>query len=266
VAAARASGHRVELLSKPTPLQEVFAEADGTFTAQLHAAASFGGDYPPPGAGWAKVFSGKPDQAYWNGGPDGPVAKVGQCYNDGTCDAIGIARTYVQFDIRALHGATILNIPAQTSGAEFNAHETYAPSCNGGGRDIAVDLEHVAPFGSGLTWRNQQTSFPGPIGGPRAEMHGYSSSCGPAWIGWGVGTRFGTPTTSPAPTLWPSCCTPTTRTSSGRGRSSTTSRCWCTTTGRPTRRRTRPRRPAPRRWAAARIRRSRATSTTRRVR
>jgi hypothetical protein len=189
VASARASGHPVELRSKRTPAQEVFAEADGTFTAQLHASASFGGDYPPPGAGWAKVFSGKPDQAYWNGGPDGGVAKVGQCYNDGTCNGIGIARTYVQFDIRALHGATILNLPGQTSGAEFNAHETFAPSCNGGGRDIAVDLEHVLPFGDGLTWRNQQTSFPGPIGGPRAEMHGYNAGCGPAWIGWGVGDQ-----------------------------------------------------------------------------
>ncbi|GIH14857.1 LamG-like jellyroll fold domain-containing protein [Rugosimonospora africana] len=201
VAAAHASGRRVEVLSQRTAAQEVFAEPDGTFTARLHAvgparagetrhaAAASGGDFPPPGAGWAKVFSGKPDQAYWNGGPDGPVAKVGQCYNDGTCNGIGIARTYVQFDIRALHGATILNIPGQTSGAEFNAHEVYAPSCNGGGRDIAVDLEHVLPFGEGLTWRNQQSSFPGAIGGPRAEMHGYNASCGPAWIGWGVGDQ-----------------------------------------------------------------------------
>ena len=193
VAAAHGSGRRVEVRSRRTPAQEIFAEPDGTFTAQLHpttaAVAASGGDYPPPGAGWAKVFSGKPDQAYWGGGLDGPLAKVGQCYNDGTCNGVGIARTYVQFDIRALHGAVIRNVPGQTSGAEFNAHEVYAPSCSGGGRDIAVDLEHVLPFGAGLTWRGQQTSFPGAIGGPRAEMHGYDVNCGPAWIGWGVGDQ-----------------------------------------------------------------------------
>ncbi len=146
-------------------------------------------DYLVPFAGWTKVFSGKPDQSYWGGGIDDGWGKVGYC-GWGGCNSIGTSRTYAEFDIRALHGAVILNIPGWTSGAEFNAHEAYAPTCHPpAGTDYAVDLEHVTPFDGSLTWNRQQGSFPGPIGGARWEVHGYDGSCGPAWIGWGVGDQ-----------------------------------------------------------------------------
>ncbi|MFD0688738.1 LamG domain-containing protein [Actinomadura fibrosa] len=155
-------------------------------------------DWWAPMGGWAKVFRGKPGSSFWNGGGDVEppgrfggqnLGKVGQCWNDGTCNGIQAARTYVQFDIRALHGAQIIT-PGGSSGAEFNAHEVYAPACSApAGRDVAVDLLHVNAFDGGLTWGGQQQSFPAPIGGPRAEMHGHDpgGACGPSNIGWGVG-------------------------------------------------------------------------------
>jgi len=159
-------------------------------------------DFGVPFAGWAKVFSGKAGTSYWYGGgdveaPDTRFAgqnlgKVGRCWEDGTCNGIGTARTYVQFDIRALHGAVIVNVPNVTTGAEFNAHEIWAPACGRSGHNWAVDLEHANPFDGNLAWSRQQPSFPGAIGGPRWEAHGYANDArcaSPAWIGWGVGDQ-----------------------------------------------------------------------------
>ncbi|MEU5884984.1 LamG-like jellyroll fold domain-containing protein [Spirillospora sp. NPDC047279] len=158
-------------------------------------------DLNMPMAGWAKVFQGKPGNSYWYGGGDvesgGPfdglnLGKVGQCWNNGYCNGIAAARTYVQFDIRSLHGANIISVPNVTSGAEFNAHEVYAPACSApAGREFGINLHHANPFDSSLDWGNQKTTLSGAIGGPRRVMHGYATSgdCGPAWIGWGVGDQ-----------------------------------------------------------------------------
>ncbi|MGW3653482.1 LamG domain-containing protein [Streptomyces sp. NPDC000878] len=157
-------------------------------------------DWWVPFGGWAKVFSGKLDSSFWHGGGDVEppgrfggqnLGKVGKCWlASGTCNGIGAARTFVQFDIRGLHGAQVVT-PNGLSGAEFNAHEVYAPACGGGSRRFGVSLVHANPFGSDLTWRNSQKEFPAPIGGTRREMHGYEpgGACGPANIGWGVGDQ-----------------------------------------------------------------------------
>jgi hypothetical protein len=53
-AQARATGRRVEVLSKRSETQEVFAEPNGTFTAQLHA----GPVRVRRGGGWANSWNG----------------------------------------------------------------------------------------------------------------------------------------------------------------------------------------------------------------
>ncbi|MEV5763950.1 LamG-like jellyroll fold domain-containing protein [Micromonospora sp. NPDC052213] len=138
-----------------------------------------------PQYGWAKVFAGKPDMAYWNGGMDGPEAKVGYCGFAG-CNGIGTARSYFQFDTRALAGATLL-------GAELNIREIWAPSC----APAPLRLYRTNPIGQGMTWRRGQPGW-----GTSAEpwhlttvsaAHGYGPSCPANWLGFDLGSNVVSP-------------------------------------------------------------------------
>ncbi|MFL6073817.1 MAG: LamG-like jellyroll fold domain-containing protein [Mycobacteriales bacterium] len=150
-------------------------------------------DYGVPDAGWAKVFSGHPYDSYWYGGGDVEndgrnLAKAGDCAWGSECDGIGLARSYFQFNISALHGAVVVGQAGVTTGAEFNVHEVYAPACSGAGHNYGLDLHAAPPFGPGLTWNNE-VAYPDIVDGTRWEMHGYSGACPPAGIGWGVGPQ-----------------------------------------------------------------------------
>ncbi|MFC7619376.1 LamG-like jellyroll fold domain-containing protein [Microlunatus sp. GCM10028923] len=128
-----------------------------------------------PRTGFAQVFSGYPGQAYWGGDGSG-VAKVGRCYEDGTCNGVGIARSYFTFDVKGMAGKHVL-------GAEFNAFLAYTPSCSA--REVgAWGTNRV---GSGTTWNNQ----PGVSGGIDLSSHnaagGWSSNCPSKWLGWQAG-------------------------------------------------------------------------------
>src|SRR4051794_23159136 len=106
-------------------------------------------DWYAPAAGWAKVFRGAPNTSYWNGGGDveAPgtrfagqnLAKVGYCGWPG-CNGIDMTRSFFQFDITGLHGARVVGQAGVTTGAEFNAHNVYSPTCNASGHNYAVDL------------------------------------------------------------------------------------------------------------------------------
>ncbi|MFI5889634.1 LamG-like jellyroll fold domain-containing protein [Actinoplanes sp. NPDC051513] len=177
---AAATGTRVEVGSARTGTRQVFAEPDGTFTMKISAAppgiAAAGLDYPPPSTGWAKVFSGHPDQSYWIGQGDDALAKIGNCAFAG-CNGIGTARSFWQFNISALRGAVIL-------GAEFNLHESYAPSCSARPfRVYQIDEMTSAP-----TWNRQPTGWYGPIAQPNVA-YGYNSSCPANWVGIPAGER-----------------------------------------------------------------------------
>ncbi|MCW3819642.1 LamG domain-containing protein [Micromonospora sp. DR5-3] len=94
--------------------------------------------------GWAKVFSGMPNQSYWFGGMDGGEAKVGQCWPSEACNGIAAARTYFQYDTGFLAGKRILT-------AVLNTTITYSPSC--GWRDLQLFIAN-GPIGGGTTWNN----------------------------------------------------------------------------------------------------------------
>jgi len=73
-------------------------------------------------SGWTKVFSGYPNQSYWNGANDVDTwAKVGYC-GWAFCNGIGITRAFFQFDTSSLSG-TILK-------ANLNTTVVYSPSCS----------------------------------------------------------------------------------------------------------------------------------------
>lgn len=123
-------GKPVEVTSRRDATTEVYANPNGTLTANLHAATvrapgqSILAGLPAPTApaqtGWAIVFSGYPNGSYWGGDGEG-VAKVGQCYNNGRCNGIGVARSYFQYNTGWLNGRIII-------GASFRALNVYSPS------------------------------------------------------------------------------------------------------------------------------------------
>ncbi|HEX6685136.1 MAG TPA: LamG-like jellyroll fold domain-containing protein [Candidatus Limnocylindrales bacterium] len=130
-------------------------------------------DYFPPGAGWTKVFEGNPNTGYWNGGVDDGLAKVGYCGWPG-CNGIGTTRSFFQFDITALRGAHIM-------GAEFNMHESHAPSCS----PRVFEVHQTGPIGGGTTWNNQP-GFWGWLGNHNVAL-GYNSNCPANWVGVDAG-------------------------------------------------------------------------------
>jgi hypothetical protein len=98
----------------------------------------------PARTGWAKVFSGYPNQSYWFGGMDGGEAKVGQCWPSAACQGIGVTRTYFQYDTGFLAGKQILKAVLDTT-------ITWSPSC--GMRDVQLFIAN-GQIGGGTTWNN----------------------------------------------------------------------------------------------------------------
>jgi RHS repeat-associated protein len=134
-------------------------------------------DYQRPiwESGWAKVFSGQPNTAYWLGGGDGGEAKVGYCGWSG-CNGIGTARSYFQYDHQGfLFGKNVIS-------AEFNALNRYSPSCQA----RWVDLWQTDPIGPGTTWNHRPPDWTRVFLGNRFVAHGYSASCPPQWLGFDV--------------------------------------------------------------------------------
>lgn len=132
-----------------------------------------------PQNAWAKVFKGKPDQAYWFGGLDGPEAKAGYCGYSG-CNGIGETRSYFQFHTGALAGANVLR-------AEFNVRESWAPSCAA----TPLQIYRTNPIDAGMTWNRGQPGWGG--GNPwllwdAPVAFGYSG-CPANWIGINVPTN-----------------------------------------------------------------------------
>ena len=126
-------------------------------------------------SGWAKVFSGHPNQSYWLGGGDDGIAKIGYCGWAG-CGSIATARSYFQYDHQGfLFGKNILY-------AEFNARMSYAPSC---GEKRWMDVWATEAIHGGTNWNNQPwhgRAFAGNYHG----SDGYSASCPPRRLGWDV--------------------------------------------------------------------------------
>ncbi|GLY25099.1 LamG-like jellyroll fold domain-containing protein [Micromonospora sp. NBRC 101691] len=94
---------------------------------------------------WTSVLSGNPGTAYWNSSGSPPWAQVGRCYEDGTCNGIGVARTYWQFDTSFLAGRLVVS-------ADLRLTAVLSPSC--GTRTHRVYLAPAA-INSGTTWNNQ---------------------------------------------------------------------------------------------------------------
>ncbi|MEU4806172.1 LamG-like jellyroll fold domain-containing protein [Actinosynnema sp. NPDC023587] len=149
-----------------TPDQGLLTGADTTYPVEID---------PDMGAGraaWALVY-GTPDryrgQSYWFGDSD-RTAKVGYSAWE---SPVVLARSYFQFDTSSLIGKHVL-------GAEFNAFETYAPSCEA----RPVGLHETGAVHAGTTWNTQPW-----IGQELGRHHvaaGYSSSCPAKWLGFDV--------------------------------------------------------------------------------
>lgn len=126
-----------------------------------------------PNVGWLKVFSGKAEDEYWNGGGDDSLAKVGQCYDrEGGCNGIGYSRSYWQFDITGLRGADIQR-------AEFNLHAVWSPSCQA----RTFQVWHTNPVGPATNFANQppQHTWRGPLAEPSGAWG--RSACPANWVG-----------------------------------------------------------------------------------
>jgi uncharacterized membrane protein len=119
--------------------------------------------------GFATVLSGFPNQSYWN---DNPRAGLCPTSYDSTCNGIGLARTYFQFDTGFLRGRRIL-----AAGTEFNAFNNWSTSCDA--RVVqAIGTDRVS---SGTTWANQPGS--GILLGERNVATG-RSGCPGEWLGF----------------------------------------------------------------------------------
>lgn len=148
------------------PDQELLTGPDTVYPVEID---------PDMGAGraaWALVY-GVPgqyrNQSYWFGDGDN-VAKVG--YSSHESPTV-LARSYFQFDTSALRGKHVLS-------AEFNALETWAPSC----QLREVGLHETGAIGPGTTWDAQP--WIGQELGRHNAAAGYSSSCPAKWLGFNV--------------------------------------------------------------------------------
>jgi hypothetical protein len=98
---------------------------------------------------WATALSGKPtDKYWWKSGAGSDIAQVGQCYNDGTCNNIGEAYFYFQFDTTGFG-----EVPHYE--ATLNTTIRHSPKCTSG--DVRKHHLHRATnfVTSGLTWNNK---------------------------------------------------------------------------------------------------------------
>ncbi|WP_203996132.1 LamG domain-containing protein [Virgisporangium aurantiacum] len=118
---------------------------------------------------WAKVFSGYPNDTYWNGGQDGNLGKVGQCprdFPDSDCRGIAAARTYYMFDTSFLVNRNVIK-------ADFLITATNGTMCDD--RSQTLFLVH-SDINGAMTWNNQP--------GSTALSHAPVSGCGNRGAGW----------------------------------------------------------------------------------
>ncbi|WP_173060824.1 hypothetical protein [Phytohabitans houttuyneae] len=118
---------------------------------------------------WAKVFSGYPDDEYWNGGNDDALGKVGRCpknFPNAYCGGIGVARTYFTFDTSFLSGRTV-------SLADLTIKATNGTQCDD--RTHRAYLAGAA-IHAGTNWNNQP--------GGTAVVDAAVSGCGDANAVW----------------------------------------------------------------------------------
>ncbi|MFD0318593.1 LamG-like jellyroll fold domain-containing protein [Streptomyces flavalbus] len=163
----RTAGVHVSLSARAMTLrpdQEMLRDADTVYPVSIDP------DVSPGLYGLSMVASGYPDQQYWQGGDDG-VAKVGTCAGWAGCNGADVHRSYFQWNTGSLVGKRIL-------GAEFNALETWAPSCTA----RPVEAKATEPLLSPTTWNRQPRELVSL--GSRTVAHGYSASCPDAWVGW----------------------------------------------------------------------------------
>lgn len=108
----------------------------------------------------------------WNGaGDEAGVAKVG--YSSWSSPTV-LYRSYFQFVTQDLNDKEIVS-------AEFNALETYAPSCT----DKWVDVWGTDAVNSSTVWNNQPWwDGTGIWLGNANEANGYSSTCPSKWLGF----------------------------------------------------------------------------------
>ncbi|ALG09752.1 LamG domain-containing protein [Kibdelosporangium phytohabitans] len=148
------------------PDQSLLTAPDTTYPVEIDP------DWSAGRAAWAMVY-GVPDrfrsQAYWFGDGDN-IAKVG--YSAWESPVVQ-ARSFFQFDTAGLIGKNIL-------GAEFNALETYAPSC----KAKPVILNETGAIHPGTTWINQP--WIGQQLGSHNVAAGYDASCPAKWLGFDV--------------------------------------------------------------------------------
>ncbi|MER7432888.1 LamG domain-containing protein [Nonomuraea rubra] len=121
---------------------------------------------------WNTVLSGKPSQVYARTSGAGPnVVQVGRCFEDGTCDGIGIARAYFQFDTRFLAGKRIIQ-------AAFETSVMYSPDCAPGGHNHVLSKSYNV-INDGTTWDNQPWGErPSPVSIPKGGNAKWGC---PAW-------------------------------------------------------------------------------------
>ncbi|MEU4746147.1 LamG domain-containing protein, partial [Actinosynnema sp. NPDC023658] len=132
-------------------------------------------------AGWAKVFSGKPDSKHWWGGGDvDSYAKVGRCSGLTGCTGsndIGATRSFWEFDTSFLNGKRVIDI-------SLNATILYSPRC--------ADAQHElwianSTFDANLTWNNQPGGTK--VGSANAQP-AYTGCAGNKGIGWKLGGYY----------------------------------------------------------------------------
>ncbi|MFC5684896.1 LamG domain-containing protein [Amycolatopsis mediterranei] len=96
-------------------------------------------------ATWNTVLSGKPGTAYPRTSGDGTWAQVGACYTpSGTCNKIGTARAYFQYDTGFLAGKRIL-------GATMNSTVVHSPNCSDQTHQLFMAFGTID---DGTTWDN----------------------------------------------------------------------------------------------------------------
>jgi hypothetical protein len=126
-------------------------------------------------ADWLEVQSGYPDTSVWR---QSGYQQVGDCAW-GNCNGVGVARSFFDWNISPLYGATVLS-------SQVNFTEVWSPTCTlPSGADGTVALEWTGPLANGQTWNNQ----PSPInwtGMNSAAMYGYSANCPSSGIGFDV--------------------------------------------------------------------------------
>jgi hypothetical protein len=100
---------------------------------------------------WATVLSGKPGTSYWNrsADPSNPsLAQLGRCYEDGTCNGIGAARTYWMFDTSFLAGKLVLE-------AFLDLDIVYSPDCG------SIRTHHVYKANGAISPSTSWSNMPG---------------------------------------------------------------------------------------------------------